>query len=268
VSGPPLGSDLYRNFLFPLNVLTHALVAEEGDVPYLHYGLLEGEGESIQRAQQRSTDVLLARLPPPPSRVLEVGVGLGTTFDRLVRMGYEAEGITPDAKQIAIARSRFGNGLHLHDVPLEAFETSTRYDAILFQESSQYIDSAALFGKVAALSLPAARLLVLDEFALRPVDRPGALHRLDGFLETAQRKGFQLEEEIDLSRQAAPTIDYFLELLPRHRESIRSEVGVLPEQIDTLIESGLAYRELYRSGAYGYRLLGFRRDGEKAGERD
>ena len=84
MSGPPLGSDLYRNFLFPLNVLTHALVAEEGDVPYLHYGLFEGEGESIQRAQQRSTDVLLARLPPPPSRVLEVGVGLGTTFDRLV----------------------------------------------------------------------------------------------------------------------------------------------------------------------------------------
>jgi hypothetical protein len=33
-------------------------------------------------------------------------------------------------------------------------------------------------------------------------------------------------------------------------------------EIDGLLESGAAYRELYRSGAYGYRLLRFRGPGE------
>jgi len=261
VNEPALSSDLYRTFLFPLNVLTHILLTEEGDVPYLHYGLFEREDESIGVAQQRSTDLLLARLPPPPGRLLEVGVGLGTTFARLRRLGYDAEGITPDPTQIAIAQSRFAGELPLHAIGLESFETSRRYDIVLFQESAQYVDSAVLFGKVAALSAPGASLIVLDEFALRPVDRPDALHRLDRFLAAAQSQAFRLEEEIDLSRKAAPTIDYFLRRLSGHRASILAEVGVSAEQLEGLIKSGQEYRELYRSGAYGYRLLSFRKGG-------
>ena len=261
MNGPALPSALYRTFLFPLNVLTHILLTEEGDVPYLHYGLFEREDESIAVAQQRSTDLVLARLPPPPGRLLEVGVGLGTTFARLRRLGYEAEGITPDATQIAIARSRFGGELPLYAVGLEAFETSRPFDIVLFQESAQYVDSAVLFRKVAALAAPGAALLVLDEFALRHVDRPDALHRLDRFLAVAESTGFRLEEEIDLSREAAPTIDYFLQRLSRHRASLVAEVGVSAEQVEGLIASGREYRELYRTGAYGYRLLSFRRGG-------
>jgi SAM-dependent methyltransferase len=262
VNGPAPASALYRTFLFPLNVLTHILVTEEGDVPYLHYGLFERDDESIADAQQRSTDLLLARLPPPPGRLLEVGIGLGTTFARLRRLGYDAEGITPDPTQIAIARSRFAGELPLHAVGLEAFETSRPFDIVLFQESAQYVDSAVLFRKVAALAAPGASLVVLDEFALRPMDRPDALHGLDRFLASADSEGFRLEEQIDLSREAAPTIDYFLQRLSRHRASIVAEVGVSAEQLEGLIKSGREYRELYRSGAYGYRLLSFRKGAE------
>lgn len=85
-----------------------------------------------------------------------------------------------------------------------------------------------------------------------------ALHRLDRFLDAAEREGFRREEEIDLSRAAAPTVDYFLERLPRHRASLAAELDLAEAQIDALIESGKAYRDLYASGAYGYRLLRFR----------
>ncbi|HTD51393.1 MAG TPA: hypothetical protein VK780_00085, partial [Thermoanaerobaculia bacterium] len=86
-------------------------------------------------------------------------------------------------------------------------------------------------------------------------------HRLDRFLAVAESTGFHLEEEIDLSRKAAPTINYFLQRLSRHRASITGELGVSAEQLEGLIESGREYRELYRSGAYGYRLLSFRKGG-------
>ena len=249
----------FREFPFPLNVLLTVLDREEGtaNVVSMHYGLFEAPSEPIGAAQERSTVLLLSRLPPPPARLLEVGIGLGATLDRLTRMGYEADGLTPDPVQAAAAKSRHGEGLRVHISPLEYFETASRYDAVVFQESSQYIESDALFRKVRALSAPGARVVVLDEFALRPVDKTGALHRLDLFLEAARREGFRLEEDLDVSRQAMPTIDWFLERIPRHREAIEGGLGVKDGQLDALLASGRDYRALYASGAYGYRLLRF-----------
>src|SRR5205085_1937944 len=57
-------------------------------------------------------------------------------------------------------------------------DAGASFDVILFQESSQYIDSDALFTKARPL---APRVLVLDEFA----SEPGTLHTLDGFLRAA-----------------------------------------------------------------------------------
>jgi hypothetical protein len=247
---------VYRDFLFPLNVLTHVIAREEGDVPYLHYGLFEGPGEPMGIAQERSTALVVSRLPRPPHRVLEVGIGFGTVLERLLRMGYDAEGVTPDPIQASIARSRCGNA-PLHVSRFETFECPRRFGAFLFQESSQYIDSEALFERARLLAAPHARLLVVDEFALRPLDAPDALHRLDRFLMIAAREEFQLEEELDLSKAAAPTIDYFLERLPRHREALVAELGVTSDQLETLAANGRAYRERYAAGDYGYRLLTF-----------
>jgi cyclopropane fatty-acyl-phospholipid synthase-like methyltransferase len=251
----------FRDFPFPLNVLLTVLEREEGsaNVRSMHYGLFETASDSIAEAQERSTALLLSRLPPPPARLIEVGIGLGATLDRLTGMGYAAEGITPDAVQAAAARARFGDRIRIHTVPLEYFEPAStdRFDAVVFQESSQYIESDALFRKVRALSAPGARVVVLDEFAFRPVEKPGALHRLDRFLDAARREGFRLEEDLDLSRQAMPTIDWFLERIPRHRDAIEGPLGVKDGQLDALLASGRDYRALYASGDYGYRLLRF-----------
>ncbi len=249
----------FRDFPFPLNVLLTVLEREEGsaNVVAMHYGLFEAPGESIAAAQERSTALLLSRLPPPPARLLEVGIGLGTTLARLAAMGYAVEGLTPDPAQAAAARKRFGESIKVHVAPLEMFETESRYDAVFFQESSQYIESGTLFRQVRALTAPGARVIVLDEFALAPVEKPDALHRLDQFLEAARREGFQLAEDVDVSRQAMPTIDWFLERIPRHRRAIEEGLGVTPEQLDSLLASGRDYRALYESGAYGYRLLRF-----------
>jgi SAM-dependent methyltransferase len=244
----------YRDFYYPLNVFMHILTAEEGDVPYLHYALFESEDESLPVAQERSTQLLLSRLPPPPARLLEVGIGLGTTLARLTRMGYDVEGITPDDKQIALARSRHGDALRIQCVKFEELATSGTYDTVFFQESSQYIPAEALFTRAAQLT---RRVLVLDEFALRA---EGELHRLDVFLEAATRHGFRVAEELDLSEQAAPTVDYFNVRFPRHRQRLIEDLGLTGQQVDELIEGGVRYRQLYRDGTYAYRMFDLRRD--------
>lgn len=229
----------------------HILTHEEGAVPYLHYALFEREDEPISVAQERSTELLLARLPPPPARIVEAGIGLGTTLNHLVRLGYAAEGITPDAPQIAMARERFGGDFPVTCAAFESFDPGRTFDVIVFQESSQYIASDALFARAAQL---APRVIVIDEFALQD---EGTLHRLDAFLAAASRHGFETTEQIDLSAKAAPTIDYFMRRLDRYRDKLIADLGLTSQQVDDLIASGTAYRESYRNGVYGYRLLAF-----------
>ena len=185
--------------------------------------------------------MLLSRLPPPPARLLDVGAGLGTTLERLISLGYDAEGITPDAKQAAMTRGR---------VTVACFESFDRgpYDVLLFQESSQYVESDALFAKARAL---APRVLVLDEFA----SHNGTLHALDAFLRAAKTNGFRVAEDLDLSAKAAPTIDYFQSRFERYRGALQADLGITNEQVDDLIAKGKANLHRYRTGVYTYRLM-------------
>jgi SAM-dependent methyltransferase len=251
-----MSSDHYRDFYYPLNAFMHILTHEEGDVPYLHYGLFESAADSIAVAQERSTSMLLERLPKAPASILEVGIGLATTLARLTRDGYRAVGITPDEKQIAMVKERWGDRVDARCISFEAFPSDERFDCVVFQESSQYIDSAALWSRAAKLT---SHVIVLDEFAIRPEESTGPLHPLERFVACAVAEGFAKVEEIDLSAKAAPTIGYVMERLPRYRDRLIADIGITSEQVDELIASGGAYRDLYASGVYGYRLLQFRR---------
>jgi SAM-dependent methyltransferase len=237
----------YRDILYPLNVFMHILTHEEGSVAALHYGFFERDGELMRDAQKRATEMLLARLPPPPARLLDAGCGLGTTLARLLALGYDAEGITPDAQQIAMM------AVHL-PVRCSRFEdlASSRYDAILFQESSQYIGSNALFEKAREMT---SHVIVFDEFAMQSAP----LHSYDDFLRAASVNGFEVVEDLDVSEMAAPSIDYFQIRFERFRESLVAGVGVTNEQIDALIKGGVENRVRFASGAYAYRVMQFRR---------
>ncbi len=241
----------YKEFYYPLNVFMHILTAEEGGVRYLHYGLFEDPNESIGTAQDRSTELLFSRLPDPPASILEVGIGLATTLKKLTERGYDVEGITPDEKQIAMVRARYGGSVRAHCAAFETFHTQRRYDLIVFQESSQYIQSDTLFAKATTLS---DSILVLDEFAMKPLDAPG-LHQLDDFLTAAARHNYELYENVDLSSKAAPTMQYFATRIPQYRDRLVEDLGLTHAQLDALADSGARYRELYADGVYTYRLL-------------
>jgi len=238
----------YRDFYYPLNVFMHILTLEDGGVDSLHYGLFEQDDEPLAAAQQHATGLLLTRIPPPPLRILDAGIGLGTTLALLTRIGHDVVGITPDEKQIAFVRERYGDSVRAECAAFETFRGT--FDLIVFQESSQYIDSAALFANASTL---APRVVVMDEFSTESTE--GLHHPLQEFLDAAEANGFRVTEQLDLSAQAAPTIAWFTARLPRHRAALTGELALTDQQVDDLIAGGARYSDAYRRGAYRYLLL-------------
>lgn len=258
---PSTSPSPFKDLTFPLNVYAHALLLQEGKVAYLHYGLFQDDETSLKAAQQFSTDLLLAKLPPPPCRILEVGVGLGTTFSLLRQRGYEVHGITPDSQQIAHIQKSQGAAAAVSCHSLEAFSAGPgSFDVILFQESAQYIEPLVIFNQALDLLSPSGQLFIIDEFTLRhDATRPGGLHRIDNVITLAGRLGFELLEHRDLSAMAAPTLDYLLQVTRTHRHSLIRDLALNDEQLDQLDASNRIYREKYTSGHYGYALLHFRK---------
>lgn len=245
---------------FPLNVYARAVELEEGQVHDLHYGLHETPDMPTAQAQRRSTELLWRHLPPP-CRLLEVGLGFGATLARLVAAGYAATGITPDPAQMACARARHGETLPAVCARLEDFHDSPgSWNALLFQESAQYIAPLDLFTRANELLAEHGEIVVLDEFALRRT-APGRenLHLLPHFIALAGRFGFAAAEPLDLSREAAPTLDYLLRVVPRHAAALQRDLGVAADTLAALNSANAACREKYADGRYGYLLLKLRR---------
>ena len=105
-------------------------------------------------------DFVLDRLPPPPTRVLEVGCGKnGGVVEELVRVGYDATGVDPEAP----GRPRFTR------VRFEDLEENGTFDAVLASRVLHHVEVLTdVLDKIARL----APLLIVEEFAWELIDAP------------------------------------------------------------------------------------------------
>lgn len=250
-----------KHFAFPLNIYARVIELEEGSASALHYGLFEPGMSSIAQAQERATALLWQHLPPP-CRVLEVGIGLGTTLARLQGAGYTVQGVTPDAEQANAARQRHGAALPVVVSKLEDLAVpATPWDLLLLQESAQYIAPEALFDAAdRLLSGDRASILLMDEFALsRDNTEPHGLHLLSEFEALALRRGWSVQQRLDLSAAARPTVDFLIQSIARQQQRLIAEWGLEPALLDDLLHALARYQRCYRAGIYGYALMHLQR---------
>ncbi len=255
-----------QDFVFPLNVYARLIELEDGHVDYMHYGLFDSTNLVHGALAQRRASELLMQHLPQSCKLLEVGLGLGTTLRTLHDIGYAVTGITPDAAQIAFARHRHGKTLPAVCSSYEAFDTDAgSWQAILFQESGQYIDDIDLFNHADHLLGPVGEIIIMDEFLLRR-DKLGSerFHYLEHFLRLAERFGFTVSVQLDLSAQAAPTLTWLLDAVNRHAAALKIELGVSDAQLADLNQSNRDYQKKYASGHYGYFLLRLTRQNKPA----
>lgn len=232
----------YARLSFPLNAYACAVALEEGEVHGLHYGFDLGR-DNILAAQRRATDYLLERLPPPPAKLLEVGVGICATARELVELGYDYHGVTPDPSQASLCTEA---GLRVIHSPFEQLPATAQYDLILFQESAQYIDTRILLMQSHILLREGGRLIIADEVDTRVLEPARAL---------LGEAGFRLLREEDVTERALPTLDYLIRILQRNRDAVMKRISVDGTRYSQLMTSLEVRRRAYRDGHFRYLFL-------------
>lgn len=252
-----------RNFVFPYNVYAHAMLLQEGKVFDLHYGLFSPTITRLHSAQQFATDLILTKLPPPPGRILEVGVGLGTVLSVLSQRGHMVHGITADTQQIAYLQSTLGTDISVSNHSLETYKAEPEsLTAILLKETTQPIEPLSILNKAQDLLAQSGQLLMMGEFLLKndaAIRNPRNLPQLDHMITLAERFGFELVERLDLSASAAPMLDYLLQIIVTHRQRLIRDLLLSHEQLAQLEQSNQVCRDMYNNNQAGYALLQFRK---------
>ncbi len=255
-------SAVYKEWHFPWNVYAHASLLQEGRITDFHYGLCPHDITDLQAAQQYATDLLIARLPPLPCRILQVGVGLGTTLSLLTQYGYSVQSIASDTQQITYVRTCLKKQAAVACQQLADFEAEAgSFDLILFQESAQSIEPLIIFNKALDLLSPSGSILIMDEFALKRTETTvEKLHLLDDITSLAERFGFKCVEQLDLTSMATPMLDYRLSVTTAHQQQLIQDLTLNHEKLTQLNASIQRYRKKYTDGHYGYGLLHFKKE--------
>jgi MPBQ/MSBQ methyltransferase len=182
----------------------------------LHYGIWDGlavTAANLKAAQDAYTDRLLAYLPPPPARVLDIGGGAGETAKRLLAMGYTVEVVVPSAFLAARCRANASAAV-VHESMFETADLRGGFDVCLFSESFQYIPLNLGLARSLSLLAPGGRVVIADCFRTEAYQgrgvggpTPGGGHHEPDFRAMLAGLSVAAVAEADITASVAPSID-------------------------------------------------------------
>lgn len=180
----------------------------------LHFGYwtddLDVSVANFPQAQENHSQFVIAHIPADTKTVLDVGMGMGKMSDRLRRLGYEVEGVSPSSFLTEEARKLLGEDFRIYELPIEDMETDKRYDLVLFSESFQYVDMERALATVNHLLNDNGHLLICDFFQAEAEGQSPlkAGPKLTSFYRLIRQFPFKEVENIDITKETAPTMDF------------------------------------------------------------
>jgi SAM-dependent methyltransferase len=180
-------------------------------------------------AQENYTDFLISHIPDGVKTILDVGGGLGQIAKKLVDMGYQVDCVSPSPFLNKQIRLLLPSTSQVFECMYEQFDTSRKYDVVLFSESFQYVRMAEALEKTTNILNDDGYLLICDIFK-KDANKNTVFHgghKLAKFQQFLAQYPFQPVEDIDITEQTAPNLDIF-------DDTIRNVVG-------PLLDSGFNY---------------------------
>lgn len=215
---------------------------------HLHYGIWE-EGETLtlenlKQAQQRYEDLIVNSIPEGVKTILDAGCGTGELSRRLKNSGFDIEGLSPDINQKDLYAEKTGRPFHF--CRFEDFKPEKKYDCIIMSESGQYVPLDKLFATAKQALNEGGYLISFDYFVLD--NATGILsksgHNLDAFEKEANKTGFNILKDIDVTEKISKTLELGKQLVERSlkaieigTEKIRMKHPILTKFVNRLIDS-------------------------------
>ena len=195
----------------------------------LHYGYwedsqkLKEEGtkltlECLRGAQQKYTDVLIEAIPNNVRSVLDVGCGIGDVSRALSKLEYNVTAISPDSNHAQYFENHRSQ-LTFLQTKFEDLKIDRKFDLILMSESQNYFPTEIGFRQCTSFFLPKGYLLVSGMFKKNSDSEFTEVpNTIQDYSKTAERYGLSLIENVDITQNILPTIDFIYESMERYVE--------------------------------------------------
>ncbi len=237
-----------KEFIYLQNHLESLL--KERKIGGKHYGLYRNEGEDPEQAEKNTADYFFRYLYKAPANVLVVGTDLDQLAQRLMDKGFTYTGISRDKALVKMSKKRFPDAVFRH-TDLNGFESDTKYDIIIFRESTDQDSFASLFKKAGRLLSEEGRIFVMDTFS-GSRQNPRNMKR---FVDAAKKEGFVLSHMEDLTSQALPTIEHRKEFIRKYHDKIVKKLDLSPKELDEMAEKLEATGKRFRKGKISYLFM-------------
>ncbi len=188
----------------------------------LHWGYwLPGEKltkENLDRAQARYSQKIISLIPAGVKTILDVGAGIGDNAQRLSRAGFRVTALSPEPVQRRIFADICKQNKRISFIfsKYEDLDTSKKFDLILMSESSNYFPLKKGADRSQSLLNPGGFVLVSGLFRKKPTREYSEWHVAEEFVREYRNHGFKVLKQIDISHQAAPTMELASAFYTRH----------------------------------------------------
>ena len=174
---------------------------------------------NFPKAQKNYSDFIFSHIPEGTQKILDVGSGSGNFAKRLIEKKFSVDCVSPSKYLTNQIHDKLGESVEVFPCIYEDVKTEKRYDLALFSESFQYINIQAALEKSLELLSENGYLLICDFFRTDAEGKSplGGGHSLSNFQEILSQFSFEEIENIDITKETAPTIQILDDFL--------SEVG-------------------------------------------
>ncbi len=195
----------------------------------LHYGMWQAEDEltiaKFKEAQIRYEDFLIDNIPDKVNKILDVGCGTGIMARKLLSMGYDVEGLSPDENQ----KKYFADKLNakFHNTKFEYFTETDQFNCLIMSESSQYIKLDKLFTNAYQALKNGGYLIICDYFVKKNATgiQSKSGHKYDSFIDKISNSGFEIIMEEDVTECVIKTLDIGKDFVSRVQKAVEIYTG-------------------------------------------
>ena len=162
--------------------------------------------------------MLIEAIPKNVKSILDVGCGIGDVSRALSKLEYDVTAISPDINHPKYFENHISK-LTFMQTKFENLDINNKFDLILMSESQNYFPTERGFRQCTSFLSPKGYLLVAGMFRKdKNSEIKEVTNIIEDYIKTAEKYGLLLIENLDITQNTLPTIDFIYESIQNYVE--------------------------------------------------